>query len=257
MEITDVNQSPLEQALGELLTKQVMAPDGEVYTLRETTGADEDLLSRMRHDGSMEPMYQFLSRVIVSPKLNTSAVKKLKARVKWYLVLKSRILSLGEELTFKYRFQGDEHDSDIEENLAQFDFDYEHDTWTPESKAPQPYPDNETHYSFKLSSGLDCRFEYLTGLHEENALKKLKTAPKSLTINHELIIRNFAIMDGNGDWIPVVEFSKFSSRVMRELRAELDKYDKEWAGIMDVESPTGTIDNVSIFQLEDFFFPRA
>lgn len=258
--IEDINKT--EEALTGLSMDEVTftGPDGNEYTIRESNGNDEKVLANPSNNNRIN---DFVSRILVAPKLNTNEVAALKVRVKWYILFKWRLFNLGNEITFDYVFGKDVEPYNLEEDLSIFDDDfskYDDEDHERNKLAPLYYNTDEEEVFFTLSSGRECSFEYLTGNHELSQLAKLKSRkgknPTSFDINEELIIRNFKVKHGS-TYRKIEMFNVFKTREMKEIRSNIDKYDKEWSCQMILENPgDGPNEVTSAFLLDDFFFPR-
>jgi hypothetical protein len=245
----DVNPSELP----EFEKTDIILPSGKVVTIRESTGEDDDILSK--RDDKLEHLNKFLARIVVDPDMSTNDVKKLLVRDKYFLLLKSRIFSLGSELLFTHTFS-DGTEADIEEDLTIFDHDYSEE-WNPDSKAPRPYITDDPTVEFNLSSGKICRYEYLTGLHEKSLLDNKEITLTNLNINMMMTVRKFALKI-NDSWALVQRFNMLKSREMAEIRKHIERNDPEWGALMSIPHPNGgPTEYVSIFQVPDFFFPAG
>jgi len=248
--------------------ENIVLPSGMPITIRERNGDDEDILSKLKDNKSTAAMHNFLAAIVVNPVLTPEDVAKLRIKDKYYIMFKSRIQSLGSDLTFSHTFT----DGDTKTRTVQFDESLDNYDWDfsrPHEEFPfkpendeyfkyrcTPYPkdtmDTDT-FEFELVSKKKCRMEYLNGLGESKSLKK---NAGDLTINDKLIIRNFEIQLDNGSWQKVEKFSMFSAREMQEIRSKLDKMDDPFDLLTELINPiTGNSELVSLFLKEDFFFP--
>lgn len=239
---------------GEFEMETFTAPDGKKYTIREQNGEDEDVLSKVSKTDMLAPIHNFLSRVIVEPNLSPYAVEKLKNRVKYYILLRSRIFSLGHVIAFEHTFKNDPIPTLMEQDLTEFIWDF--DDADPFPKNPsemiiKPYPkDAEDYFLFELSSGVECRMQYANGIAEK---KVLAIPEKDLSINVEILARGFEIKR-EGEWIAIENFKTFTSRQMGEIREQIRKNDPDFTGIVEV-SNGDKIEFVNILTTRDFFFP--
>ena len=252
MDKKTVNVNPSEIQSFEHFTFTL--PSGDKITIRETTGADDDIMSKV--DPMLEHINKYIANIVVEPKLTPNDVKKLKVRDKYYILMKSRIFNLGPELVFKHIFQ-DGSEYQVTEDLSIFDHDYSKPL--PEgSLAPLPYPEDAgTEVEHTLSSGLTFKFEYFTGLHERKLLSNKKINLQNLEVNAVLTTRNFQLQSDAGEWILIQNFHMLKSRQAAEIRKYVLDHDPEWVAPITIEHPSGKASEfVSAFQLDDFFFPR-
>lgn len=248
-----------EELLG--TTVEIKLPDGNTVTIREQTGEDEDTLSRLKDSRDGSAVNKFISGLIIDssyPSTTPEAVSKMKSRVRNYILLNSRRFSLGDEITYTHTF-ADATKQDFDDDLADYLWDYEgkdfplpgEDGFDP--KYCMPYPDDSTHFEFEISSGKKCKMRYLTGEAEMQSLG----FKESVSINSRLIVREFEL-ENEGAWTKIERFNMFSSREMSEVRKVLKSQDPEWELLTTVTHPvSGLTEEVSLFVVEDFFFPRG
>lgn len=248
-------------------TKNLVTPSGMKVTIREQNGEDDDVISNISDSTDGTALNKFISRIVTdvegkgSPSLED--VLSWKVRDKYYILLNSRILSLGEELVFEITF-GENTDNPItqmfEENLSHYNWDFSkgfppkkgEEGYNP--KTIQPYENGkETHDEFTLSSGKEVRYEYSNGYTEKYILSVDKSkASKNLSFTS----RNLQLKVG-GKWQTILNFSPFTPRDMRELRTRQEANDPDFDLFTYVNNPkTGQTERVSIFNLNDFFFPK-
>lgn len=240
-------------------TTEFYIPSGAICKIREQTGADEETLSRVSQNQEAGKLDKFLSGIILG--INGKAVsadycKKMKSRDRNYILLQSRIFSLGSTLLFDYEFSNGNKVT-FEEDLNIFTHDYSDTEFPKESKAPYPYTNGaEQEVVFNLSSGQSCKFNYLTGLGEQKALELNKN--KLININSGLVVRDFQIQDETGNWHYIENFNMFTSRFMAEIRKQVKEKDPDFELLIEVTDPsTGLKEELSLFSLNDFFFPGA
>lgn len=248
--------------------EDIILPSGMPVTIRERNGDDEDILSKLRDNKSSAAMHKFLAAIIVNPVLTFEDIAKMRIKDKYYLMFKSRIQSLGDEITFNHTFTDGEDKSKLitlDENLSKYDWDFSRtfEEYPFKPDHPEyfkhrctPYPKgkmDEDTFEFELLSKKKCRMEYLNGLGEAKSLKK---DTGDLTINERLIIRNFEVQLDNGNWQKVERFSMFTAREMQQIRTELDRMDQSFDLVVEHVNPlTGQVELISLFLKEDFFFP--
>jgi hypothetical protein len=239
---------------------EVKLPDGNMVSIREQTGEDEDVLSRVRDAQDGTAMNNFLSNLIIDSSYKSTTPKDIlmmKSRVRNYILLSSRIFSLGSELDFTHTFS-DGDSVDFTENLDDYLFDYEAEDF-PLPGEPNyngllccPYPEGDpTCFESELGSEKIVRMEYLTGLSEKKALE----LGQDTSINSKLTIRNFELKVDDR-WQSIQRFNMFTSKDMREIRKLLLRNDPEFELVIKLTSPQGLREEVSLFTIPDFFFPR-
>lgn len=256
-------------------TEEVHLPSGFKVTIRERNGDDEDILSRVKDNKDGSALNNFLSAIITDPKMTGKQIAELKLKDKYYLLFRSRIQSLGSQMTFKHVFAGDEDKTKevfFEEDLNQYDWDFS----KPYSSFPfkpklelgngetdeyfkyrcTPYPDGsreEDGFEITLPSGVICRMKYLTGEGEQKSLKK---SMNDLTINDKLRVRDFELKMDNGKWQRIERYNMLSAKDMMVIRTELDKRDEQFDMLVETVNPlTGQPEYISMFLKEEFFFP--
>jgi len=259
--MTDINNP---QVMGfDVATDTFTTPSGFEVTIRETNGQDDGIFSKVSNQKDAKALNLYLANIITELNGETTIkpndILKLRVRDKYYILFKSRRLSLGDEVTWSHTFP-DGVIADMVEDIAKYDFDYSKDI--PAYKGQEDYNplvatpyEKETFVRFKLSSGHIVQFDYMTGIQEK---KTLGVNEATLDINSRLTIRNFKLMkdesDEEGQFIE--NFQSFPSRIMAEIRARLDTYDSEWILPTDIRHPdTGEVTQISLFQLPDFFYP--
>lgn len=260
MAISQMNEIPLVH-IGD--TKEVLMPGGFTIRIREINGNDEDILSRLGDSQNGTALHKFLASVIVGSSLDRKVteddVASWRVRDKYYALYQVRRHSLGDTLTFEYRFQDDKVFG-FDYNLAEFDYDFRQGP-PPKKGEPgydpriiQPYPEEE-HYEGTTSKGQKFRFKYLTGLDELAALTRDQA---NMGINEKLKARHFEVLLPNGTWTKVENFAAFPTRIMSEFRTAVDKYDPDFLLNIELVHPEKRIkETASLFMVADFFFPTV
>jgi len=246
-------------------TETFITPSGQELTIRERNGDDEDILSRVRDNKDGTAVNKFVAAISVNPKLTELEVKQLPVRDKYYTVLKSRIQSLGNILTFPHIFEkGDKTPVSFDVDLSEYLWDFSN----PEFPKPgdanyfqyrcKPYPKEiatNPEFEFVLSSGKIVKMKYLTGVGESKALGKNYN---DLTINDRFRLRDFKLKGNSGEWIPMENFKIFTARELTEMRVRVEEFDAPFEMLHDLTSPaTGLTETISLIQLESFFFPMT
>jgi hypothetical protein len=239
-------------------TKTVTLPSGIPWTFRETSGADDDLLSNLSLDTNVL-ISAYLASISVSeigkPPITSSDIDKLKLRDKYALLIFSRMFSLGETLIFTYQF--DTGKQEYEVDLNRYIWDYTNPDFPTElhpdyfDQRIPPY-DPEEVMEKQINPELRVKLDFLDGVGEGYLLKL--PAPKR-TINQQLLARNFRVLK-DGEWRVQKVFSEYTSRDMAQIRALYEEYDPNILGLIDLMDPdTGQQVRVSLLEVRDFFFP--
>ncbi len=240
-----------------MITQEYTSPSGLKFILREQTGDDDEKMSAAQSETTMVNTY--VANVIVKgpddKPMGPEEVKKLRLGDKYFLLLVSRILSLGSTLYFKYQWDGSNESIEYEEDLNKFVWDYS--TPYPVEGDPNffdqrisPYPKEE--FMNGTIGDIQIRMDYLDG-HGEDYL--LKLPPNQRTVNKELIARNLRMFDGK-DWKAIVNFKSFSARDMIYIRNLAHDNDPPIDGLMALDNPfTGEKIDLPILGIKDFFYP--
>jgi hypothetical protein len=247
--------------------KDMILPSGIEVVIREQNGEDESLLSNVALSKSSDSLNSFIRAMIVylptavnpnSPTLDEIMVRPLND--KYFILIASRIFSLGSTLEFNYSWGKDTEPVAYKEDLEQYIWDYS----KPLPKLGEPdyfeqripkYESIDSHHMLTLSSGKVVRYKPLDSYGEKYLLKLPDTEKH---INQKVLARGLEIKV-NGEFTPVESFANFKSREMAEIRDHIDKHDPEFAGLTELENPynAGEIEVISIIQIQDFFFPRG
>jgi len=252
----DMNKSFFKQNYN---TEDVTLPDGNVITIREANGDDEDILSSTSYNKDGTAYYRYLANLIVEPRMTWEGVAAMKNRCIYYGLYKARLLSLGDEIMFDYTFQTPKIGmAPFEENLSKFDRDLskpytelEEDKMDKEVIKAYPAGAAET-FEFILASGKKLRMRYLTGEMERSTLDG---DTEQLSINDKVKLRSLELYTGE-TWTAIENLSLFTSREMNEIRKALSKNDEQFTCITQV-TKSGVTEELSMFLLPAFFFPQA
>jgi hypothetical protein len=253
----------------ELRQTTVTLPDFTKVTIRETNGEDDDVISKISDSKDNQAALKFLSSIIVEPKTSVTDVAAWPLNKKYYLLLKSRIHSLGNILKFKYAWPDettkDLVDTNYVEDLSKYDTDLEALSLMDEAKQKEaiekltpyqikPFPFRELkEIMVKLDNGREIKFN-LMDTESEN--KSIGTDLEEFSINDELRLRKFSTKDDTGAWVEVQNFRPFSSREMAAIRKVVREADPQFLMPMDIENPkTKERTQVPLIRLADFFFP--
>lgn len=253
----------------ELRQLTVTLPDFSKVTIRETNGEDDDVISKISDSKDNQATLKFLSSIIVEPRTTVAQIADWPLNKKYYLLLKSRIHSLGNILKFKYAWP-DENTKDLidtsyVEDLSKYDTDLEAlslmdevsqkeaiEKLTPYQIKPFPFKELKE-ITTKLDNGREIKFSLMDTLAET---KTLETKTEEFSINDELRLRKFCTKDDTGAWVEVQNFRPFSSREMAAIRKVVREADPQFLMPMDIENPkTKERTQVPLIRLADFFFP--
>lgn len=247
-------------------TQEFYTPDYRVVTIREQNGEDEEILSNSKNLLKGDAINFFLSRIIMTvdgDKVSTDDVLNLKNKTKYYILLKSRLLSLGNEITYKHKCSNPNcpkpqglPDTTFEEDLDLYDLNF--DPANTVEKAPfkyrvTPYPDKSTHRLLTLGTGKELKYKYLTGVEEK---KLIEMPADQLNKNTDIVVRQLEWKQETGTWVKVQNFRDFSSKEMAEIRKDIVAHDMPFEAVSECTCPyCNTTDLISLMSQSDFFFP--
>ncbi len=238
----------------------INVPSGTEFVIREQTGADDDLLSKLDTDEATV-LNRYLASIIQKGpdgnRLTLKDVEGLLLRDKYTILFKSRIFSLSNELIFGYNWDPQEEPVEYTQDLNDYIWDYSKplpELGDADYRVERilPYKSTDKVILFTLSSGVEVSFELCDGVGEKYLLG---IKPQERSINKQLIARNFKYNDGN-KMVNVKNFQLFSSKDMMEIRNKVDEYDPVVEGNTTITNPTSgeTID-LPIIGIKDFYFP--
>lgn len=247
-------------------TKEFITPTGDVITIREQNGNDDDVLSNIKSAKEGKSFNKFIQGIVLNSlryggTLTDDNVMDMPVRDKNFILIQSRIFSLGNEVEFKWNW-GTQEKPDFKpymEDLNDYIWDYalpfpKEGEENYNKERVEPYQTEDTFIELTLSSEKVVRFDYLNGRGEKYILECRDK--DNLSINTSLLARNFRLRNLNGNFDIIQNFSCFSSMDMKEIRSYLSKYDREFELMSDITHPkTGITESVSLIQLPDFFFP--
>jgi hypothetical protein len=242
-------------------------PSGDVITIREQNGNDDDILSNIKQAKKGLSFNDFIKAIVVKSeraggRLSDDDLLAMPIRDKNVILINSRIFSLGSEVEFKWNWGTDVKPKfrPYIEELNDYIWDYslpfpkEGETGYDSERIP-PYPTTEPYLEATLASGKVIRFDYLNGLGEKYILEKREK--DELSINTNLLARNLSLRNLNGKFDKIENFSNFSPMDMREIRSLVVTFDKEYECMSEVINPDNKEESqyISLLQLPDFFFP--
>lgn len=248
-------------------TSTFVSPSKLQIVIREQNGEDEDIISKQANLMKGDAIHFFLAGIVLTvngQKVTSKQIENWRNRDKYYTLLKSRIFSLGSELTYRHRCgnssctkpEGKE-DELYEEDLSLYDRDFS-DTAPADTREDfkyriEPYIQDGTHREFKLSTGKELRYKFLTGVEEKKVLQKDRN---SMSKNSDIMLRELEWKNDQEQWQRVTHFGIFSSREMSQIRKDIEKHDMPWEAISECECPyCGHVDYISLLAQPDFFFP--
>ena len=238
-------------------TWTVITPSLISFEIRETTGADDQRLTA-KSINDAEMLDRYIYEIIVSggttegTKLSYEALRQLKLRDKYALLVFIRCLGLSPNLVFTYPWSTGEQEYSF--NLEEFIWDYKKELPQRDSEEYSPYrmvPYMIPEPQQILYSGKEIKFDLLNGLGEAFILG---TKDSEQTINTPLLARNLRVRE-NGEWKKVLNFTPFTSREMMEIRNYVNEVDPPVTGEIDIESDAGDKASINILSLKEFFYP--
>ena len=253
----------LKQTYGEVL--ELLTPSGNIVRLRQQTGEDDDILSNAADSVDGSSFANFVSTIVVDSDitelgtLNVEDVLNLKLGDKYFILISSRIFSIGQIVKFEYTWEGDKHPIPYEEDLGLYIWDY---------KKKFPEVGDEDYHLFRippydkgkeklrkitLSTGRKIRYKHNDG-HSEKYLISLPLQEQ--TKNQELIARDIEL-EINKKWVKVESFKNFTPLEMMEIRNDVEKNDPVMDIFSELIHPTKKTKTLyAIIGSSDFFFPR-
>lgn len=259
------NFEKLKEVYGDVQT--LTTPTGYEVTIRQQTGEDDDILSNAEGVLDGTASNKFIAGIIVhtniteNGKFNLDTARDLKLCDKYFIMVASRIFSIGQTLKFAYEWP-DKLEVDYEEDLGLFIWDY-HD-----KEKPFPVMGDEEYYKhripphihgkditreFSTKSGKSLRYKFMDG-HGERFLMELPIERQS--VNAELLARGIELKIGE-EWIKIQNFKTFTPMDMREIRNDVTDNDSSVSLVSELEHPkSGEILEYPIVGTSDFFYPR-
>lgn len=238
-----------------------LTPSGYSVTIREQNGEDDDIISRMKDVGDNSALNKFLSGIITNCELSNGRVTandilKWKNKDKYYVLFKSRLFSIGNEITFDHECTSCGKKTSYEESLTQYDRDFSkgEEGKTDFTFQVTPYPKGmETTAELTLSSGKVIKIDYLNGLGEKKLLEFNK---EEISKNTELLVRNIQWLNGE-KFQKLENFRVLSTKDMSEIRKHLLTNDTQFEAVSELKCPfCNNKDHISLLTQPDFFFPR-
>lgn len=239
-------------------------PSGYRVTIREQNGQDDETLSTITNGkprDQMDNTNRFIASIIINngltdkPYMTLDEVENMRLKDKYYILLKSRMHSLGEEVVFINTCTNCKHEMECTEDLTIYDADLENYKPNPEAYkfAIKPYsvPHDVTHHEFTLSSGKRIRFKYLTGKSEKKTLEYYKSTASK---NTDLYIRELSVQVGT-EWKVLGSMNVFSPKEMAQIRKVVETEDSQFILASEVDCPScGNQMLIPLNGIADFFF---
>lgn len=254
---------------GEKLTFQT--PSGHIVTIREQSAEDDEILSKLnpeRKEEMIKNLNAFLPTIIRENTYNNKAsidaseVSEIKLKDKYYILLKTRLHSIGKNLKFDARCPNDECLTNgkrtivpFKEDLSRYDTDlskFDEDAERYEYQITPHKGGKELKKEFKLASGKKLRYTYM------NIASELRGSQLDIiSDNTDIDLRNLEMFNpDSGEWQIVQALNLFSKREKIEIRAEVDAMDAQWLMFLELKCPKCKREWVLPFlYLKDFFFP--
>jgi hypothetical protein len=250
---------------------QLLLPSGNMVTIREQNGNDDDVISSFGNEAQDATVInRFIAGLIIKntfpfaktrEKMSEKEILKVKLKDKYFILLASRIFSLGPVVLFEWDWKdGSGLKVPYEEDLSLYLWNYQEEF--PEPGQPDYFEKRMTPYfgfdedgrrEITLQDGRKVRYKAMDG-ESENYILGLPVEQR--TVNAALKARRLEVFEGSS-WQLVVNFSGFNPRLMSEIRKDVNTYDEQFDGITEIENPkTGQPLNLSLLAIPDFFFPR-
>ena len=248
------------------------APSGNVYTIREQNGEDDDIISNPFYVKQFRNITNFISAIVVhttfteSGKLTPDQVEELPTLDRIAIVINSRMFSIGEVFEFSYTWEGlNPGDKPVEleytQSLREYIFDDYSKLPTEDELEEKPkalpfYPDlslGMVDIPLQLSSGKNLLLDRLNGKSE---IASLKLPENKLGKNLEILARNLRL-EVNGKFEKVQRFNLFSNKDMREIRSFIASIDPSFNPLIEISDDNGRIEYINFLSSPDFFFPQV
>ena len=237
-------------------------PLGNIFTIREQNGDDDDILSNPTTQKGLMNLSHFISAIVLdmdgNGKITVDQALNLPANTRWAIILNSRIFSIDPMLEFTYDW-GRELGGVVayEQDLRDLLYNYEN---LPTEKDIESKPDAIPYYTVKTStdleiltkSGKSLLFDLASGSSEAYVVG---LEPERQTKNQELVSRNLRLKVGE-KYEKVENFKMFSVKDMAEIRRAVFAADPPFTGEVEIQNPNypNLKTKVNIFGVENFFF---
>lgn len=250
---------------GEKLSFQL--PSGKMATIREHTAMDDDILTAgLAKHGSNVMVKNFnnyvtaiLTELDGKTKVTVSDVENLPLSDKYYLILKSRIHSLGDEVMIKLTCPNEECRAESEYTIDLNEYDQDLANPLQEYREAdelrvRPIDIGEGYFEIELPSKRKVRLEYLTGKGENYVLAQSKTG--NLKASAEILSR-FPKVEVGGEWLEVKSLNVFSKKDSIVIKNAISAKDPQFSLSTEVKcEECGEIHTLPLILTKDFFFPE-
>lgn len=142
----EINFEKLKKVYGNILT--LTTPSGYQITIREQTGDDDDILSNAKGVMDGDSSNKFIQGIVIhtditpNGKFNSDDARALKLCDKYFIMVASRIFSIGQMIKFEYQWDNIEIPTSYEEDLSLFIWDY--------GKKPFPELGDSEYYKYRI-----------------------------------------------------------------------------------------------------------
>lgn len=247
-------------------------PTGRKITIREKNGDDDDILTPIVERKHPEDVINAINEYVMALVRHDSLTGKeyitledvlnMDLRDKYYILLKSRIHSDGNELKFEHTCRNSRcgHKDIYKEDLNIYDADLNPKKYQKSDFEYQIFPaplGSKTEEELLLPSNLKVKYDMMTGKGEIKILDLVGDNPEKAKISKNLdyLARNLQVFH-EGKWQPVYSFAIFGSKDMKVLRNSVDTNNAQWSMLSELECPKcGNKHLVALTNIEDFFFP--
>lgn len=251
----------------------VILPCSTKVTLREQNGNDDDVISSF-NKGEIEstPFNRFVASLIVNHNfpfaknkhLSLNDVLAIPLKSKYFIIMVSRIFSLGINLYFEWDWKDGHPPVPYEDDLTQYLWDYEKEfphkgspDFNPERISPYDMEASDDENKFyrvvDLPTGKRIKYSLLNGFGE-NFLLKLPLEKRNA--NSALKARKLSLWVED-KFIEVETFKPFTPREMALIRKHVEEQDSDFQGLTTIENPNnGETSQLPLLHIPDFFFPR-
>ena len=262
----DDNLNKLKAAHGEI--KQLISPSGFSFVIREQNGEDDDILSNGAGALDGTSAANFLAGIVIKTDYTTTSrlsqedAMSLKLCDKYFLVIASRIFSIGQFLKFEYEWEDLAIPQGYEEDLYLFIWDYGdpknkfpeegHKDYQPFRIPPHPHA-KEKGLEFTTSTNKVMKFTF-SNSYSEQFLGALPIEKQSK--NNELKARKLS-QKVQDKWIEVESFKNFTTTEMRDIRNAVFDADPILEIFSEIKHPTTKAKQfLPVLGQPDFFYPR-
>jgi len=242
---------------------EVVTPSGDKVVLRQQTGEDDDILSSPTGSYLGENLNKFVQGIVVRGgkgiKPTYDDIESMKLCDKYFIIIASRIFSLGNIVRFEYEWPDGlvaEYEEDLEQliwDYASDDFPVKGDVLYNKFRIPPHQGGNKGGEEFTTSSGKHFRFTYMNGEGEKYLMQ---LSIESLGKNTELRARQLEQKLGD-NWVKVENFKNYNAKEMVEIRNKVFMADPIIQIFTEIPHPkTKEKIEFPILSSSDFLFPR-